>query len=125
MLRSGLTVSALAMTAALCAAQAARAQDPETQGQVEYCKTWTVEGDHWGATNHCDQTIVVHLLVRDVGLDRTWTLKAGERLVTDLAARPTTWMATTCPGGYEPSVPVDWDTHRADIMASNYHCVKR
>jgi hypothetical protein len=100
------------------------AQEAPGQGHLERCKTWTVENGRWGATNTCEQTVVVHLIVPNIGLERTWTLTQGQRLVTDLPARPQGWMATTCALGYEPSVPFDWDNHRAEIIASAYHCVK-
>ena len=118
MFRIGL--AALALVAGASCARSAAAE--ETQGQLEYCASWTTQNGQWGATNTCEQTIVIHLKVGDAR-DATLTVEKGHRLVTNLPGEPDSFMATVCPLGYEPNLPFDL-RNAEEIYRGAYHCVK-
>ena len=86
---------------------------------MEQCTIFQFEGDELATANTCDEAAAVQLLASgQSAIERV--LDPGETFVTGLS-RGVRYMFTTCPVGYESSVPLR-EENRSAIVGSQYSC---
>lgn len=98
--------------------------------QLEKCtltQTWDYRGGTWGVKNICNEPVSIQFMTqKDKRVVRT-QVGPGERFNTGLSKAQINagwWIFTTCPVGYESSIPFE-ARYETALIDGQYNCIKK
>lgn len=99
----------------------------DTRRHLEACTKWSEQNAGFVFTNGCSEPVA--LIFVELGGVRRFdhVIKPKERFdikLPEQTIHATSWLFTTCPAGYVPSVPFTVED-QALIVAGQYECVRK